>query len=439
MKNINNINNNHNSLSTLFNARLHLSNLFSVIIFFSFGLCFGIILTFHLKNVSFNLQFTQLSISTDTNTNTNTDTNTNTNTNTNTDTNTDTNTYINTNTNTDTDTDTDTNTNVVVSSPSPPPPPSQIEIGMEKCTYLTDVTREMTEDELIWRASMVPRVTEYPFEKTPKVAFMFLTRGSVLLSPLWDLFFKGHDGLFSIYVHSSGLSSNWTEPEESVFYGRRIPSKDVEWGKVSMVEAERRLLANALLDFSNQRFVLLSESCIPLFNFSTIYSYLINSKHSYIESYDLAGPVGRGRYNWKMHPTVKLHEWRKGSQWFEMSRELAIEVISDKTYFPAFQDYCNGSCYADEHYLPTFVTLKYGEMNSNRTLTYVDWSKGGPHPSRYTRYDVTRDFLEKLRSERSCEYNGRSNETCHLFARKFTPHALDRLLRLAPKIMHFNS
>ncbi|KAI7739983.1 hypothetical protein M8C21_004398, partial [Ambrosia artemisiifolia] len=383
-----NNNNNPNSLSTFFNARLQLSNLFSIIIFFGFGLCFGIILTFHLKNVSFNLQFTQLSISTDTNT------------------------------------DTDTDTNVVVS--LSPPPPSRIKIGLEKYIHPTNVMHEMSDDELIWRASMVPKVSEYPYHRTPKVAFMFLTRGSVLLSPLWDMFFKGHDGLFSIYVHTSGLSSNWTEPKkESVFYGRRIPSKNVEWGKVSMVEAERRLLANALLDFSNQRFVLLSESCIPLFNFSTIYAYLINSKHSYIESYDLAGPVGRGRYSWKMHPKVKIHEWRKGSQWFEMNRDLAIEVISDKTYFPVFQDYCNGSCYADEHYLPTFVTLKFGELTSNRTLTFVDWAKGGPHPSRYTRYDVTREFLEKLRSKRSCEYNGRSNETCHLFARKFTPHALD--------------
>lgn len=33
----------------------------------------------------------------------------------------------------------------------------------------------------------------------------------------------------------------------------------VTWGKVSMVEAERRLLANALLDPDNQHFVLLSD------------------------------------------------------------------------------------------------------------------------------------------------------------------------------------
>jgi hypothetical protein len=33
----------------------------------------------------------------------------------------------------------------------------------------------------------------------------------------------------------------------------------VVWGRISMVDAERRLLANALRDTSNQQFVLLSD------------------------------------------------------------------------------------------------------------------------------------------------------------------------------------
>lgn len=212
----------------------------------------------------------------------------------------------------------------------------------------------------------------------------------------------------------------------------------VEWGNVNMIEAERRLLGNALLDFSNQYFVLLSESCIPLHNFSTIYSYLINSSQSFVESYDLPGPVGRGRYSHGMGPTIKLDQWRKGSQWFQMDRDLAIEVIADRQYFPIFQKYCKGSCYADEHYLPTFVNLKFGERNSNRTLTWVDWSKGGPHPSKFIRTSINPEFLEKLRSGGSCEYNGRKTNLCFLFARKFTQDALNRLLLFAPRVMHFN-
>lgn len=212
-----------------------------------------------------------------------------------------------------------------------------------------------------------------------------------------------------------------------------------------MVEAELRLLANALLDDpSNQRFVLLSESCIPLFNFPTVYSYLVNSSRTHIESYDMVGHTGRGRYKRQLGPTVTLQQWRKGSQWFELDRTMATQVISDQGYFLAFKRACNNSaCYADEHYFPTWVNMNQGlevaKRNSNRSLTWVDWSKGGCHPARFRRMHITVEFLERLRSGdgETCEYNGKETKVCFLFARKFLPDALDRLLRFAPKLMKF--
>lgn len=207
---------------------------------------------------------------------------------------------------------------------------------------------------------------------------------------------------------------------------------------MNMIEAERRLLANALLDISNERFVLLSESCIPLHNFSTVYSYLVHSRESFVQVYDDPSSVGRGRYNSHMYPKISLSQWRKGSQWFEMDRRLAIEIVSDKKYFPAFQKYCRGSCYADEHYLPTFANINFGAKSSNRSLTWVDWSRGGPHPAKFTRTDVTVELLSRLRNGTACVYNGNSTNVCFLFARKFGPDTLERLLRFAPKLMRFN-
>ncbi|CAI6010806.1 unnamed protein product [Closterium sp. NIES-65] len=56
---------------------------------------------------------------------------------------------------------------------------------------------------------------------------------------------------------------------------------DVHW-EISMVDAERRLLANALLDPGNARFILVSESCAPLFNFTFVYEYLMASPEAYL-------------------------------------------------------------------------------------------------------------------------------------------------------------
>lgn len=88
-----------------------------------------------------------------------------------------------------------------------------------------DLWHSLTDQELLWLASMVPRISEYPYNRTPKVAFLFLSRGRLPLAPLWEMFFRGHENLFSIYLHTLP-EFNYDEPEQSsVFYKRRIPSK----------------------------------------------------------------------------------------------------------------------------------------------------------------------------------------------------------------------
>lgn len=205
-----------------------------------------------------------------------------------------------------------------------------------------------------------------------------------------------------------------------------------------MIDAERRLLANALLDFSNERFVLLSETCIPLFNFTTIYNHLINSNHSFLGSFDDPRPVGRGRYNKRMWPVVSLSDWRKGSQWFEVNRKLAIEIVSDIKYYDIFRDLCKPPCYMDEHYLPTLVNKVCPELTTNRSITWVDWSQGGSHPAMFVRNDVSEAFLNRVRHGFNCTYNGGITSICHLFARKFHPNTLEPLLRIAPHLLGFN-
>lgn len=86
------------------------------------------------------------------------------------------------------------------------------------------LAHNVDDDELFSRASMVPLIQEIPNEHTSKVSFMFLTKGPLPLAPLWEKFFKGYDGFYSIYIHSDP-SYNESLPEDSVFHGRRIPSK----------------------------------------------------------------------------------------------------------------------------------------------------------------------------------------------------------------------
>ncbi|KAJ4717575.1 Core-2/I-branching beta-1,6-N-acetylglucosaminyltransferase family protein [Melia azedarach] len=311
-------------------------------------------------------------------------------------------------------------------------------LHFEKFFHPENLRHRMSDEQLFWRASMVPSKEEYPVVRTPKLAFMFLTRGPLPLLPLWERFFKGHEEYFSIYVHAlPGYKLNVSK--DSPFYGRQIPSQNVAWGTVEMADAEKRLLANALLDFSNERFILLSESCIPVFNFPTVYKYLSGSEHSFVESYDDPSRYGRGRYNRRMRPDIKVYQWRKGSQWFEMHRKVAIYIISDTKYLTIFRKYCRPSCYPDEHYIPTYLNIFHPSLMANRTVTWVNWSVLGPHPAMYRKENITEDFIQSIRNSNGtlCLYNEERTSKCYLFARKFAPDALEPLLNMSSKVMEF--
>lgn len=120
-------------------------------------------------------------------------------------------------------------------SPPPPPPPAAAAAAAKQLSDIRSkdyydieskiIMHNMSDEELLWRASMVPKRIDYPYRTwPPKVAFLFLVRGEIPFGPLWERFFKGHKELYTIYVHSDP-SYNESVVKDSVFYRRRIPSK----------------------------------------------------------------------------------------------------------------------------------------------------------------------------------------------------------------------
>uniref|UniRef100_A0A0E0RKG3 Uncharacterized protein n=2 Tax=Oryza rufipogon TaxID=4529 RepID=A0A0E0RKG3_ORYRU len=312
--------------------------------------------------------------------------------------------------------------------------------ALERWTRLPAASawHNMSDEELLWAASMEPRVRRDPYRRVPKVAFMFLTRGPLPLAPLWERFFNGSGGreLFSIYVHSTpGYNPDF--PTTSVFYRRQVPSQVAQWGQTNMFDAERRLLANALLDGGNERFVLVSESCVPLHGFPAVYGYLTASRHSFVGAFDDPGPHGRGRYRAGLAPEVSPEQWRKGAQWFEVDRSLAVFVVGDERYYPRFRELCRPPCYVDEHYLPTVLSIEAAGRIANRSVTWVDWSRGGAHPATFGGADVGEAWVRKAAAGQRCLYNGQPSEVCFLFARKLAPSALQPLLALPPTLLGY--
>ncbi|KAF5936457.1 hypothetical protein HYC85_027586 [Camellia sinensis] len=132
---------------------------------------------------------------------------------------------------------------------------------------------------------------------------------------------------------------------------------------------------------------------------------------------------------------------RKGSQWFEINRKLAVYIVEDTTFYPKFDEFCKLACYVDEHYFPTMLTIHASNLLANRIGMAIstrpdgdsDRPRGGAHPATFGRADITEEFLKKVLEDQSCLYNNQPSSVCFLFARKFAPSALEPLLLLAPK------
>ncbi|KAK0588641.1 hypothetical protein LWI29_003557 [Acer saccharum] len=307
------------------------------------------------------------------------------------------------------------------------------------------------------------------FSPKPKISFLFIARNRLPLDLVWDKFFKGEEDKFSILVHSRpGFLFNKATTRSVYFLNRQLnDSIQIDWGEASMIEAERILLRHALSDPFNERFVFVSDSCIPLYNFSYTYNYIMSTSTSFVDSF---ADTKEGRYNPKMAPVIPVYNWRKGSQWVVLTRKHAEAVVNDTTVFPMFQQHCRRkslpefwrdrsfpadpskehNCIPDEHYVQTLLAQEGLEGGiTRRSLTYSSWDlssskdreRRGWHPVTYKYSDATPMLIQSMKEidniyyeteyrREWCSSKGKPS-ACFLFARKFTRPAALRLLNMS--------
>lgn len=113
---------------------------------------------------------------------------------------------------------------------------------------------------------------------------------------------------------------------------------DTQYAEPTLVAAHRALLAAALQDPRNTMFVLLSESCAPIYHPAVVWAQLISESH--------ISRVGQGMYNgWRWHGYMHTdHLWgqhfRKSSQWSSLTRMHALLAIHDEHVWPQFAQFC---------------------------------------------------------------------------------------------------
>lgn len=268
--------------------------------------------------------------------------------------------------------------------------------------------------EVVFSATPAPGAGASPERDPPKVAFLFLVGGDVATEPLWRSFFATDfaSRRASVYVHPP---RGYLFPEGSFFEDKAVPQDDryeVTWASLAMVHAELVLIAHALKDPRNERFVLLSETDVPLWPFPCMYGTLFSSSLSYMETKETQERFAM--YEFRNGTGPLLEHWRKGSQWFALTREHAAAVAHDseiRRWYKAFAraqlqrrkvdgkglwgkvtHVMNKPSFTDEHYVQTTlakagvedqvlpVSLTFATFG--RKHEYTVWGNGGERPFR---------------------------------------------------------
>lgn len=232
---------------------------------------------------------------------------------------------------------------------------------------------------------------------TDKIAFCFLTIDNINKSDVWEEFFKGNEDKYSVYMHPKN-PENISDEYKKYIINDLVETK---WGDVSLVRATLNLFKAAFQDPKNKMFVLVSDSCIPIYNFNYIYNELmINRNKSNIISIKSSTPQ---EYQYRHNALqtsdpnfLPLDNFKKCSQWCAINRN-SIEKIINVDY----TDLYSSMPAPDEHY---FINIcdKFNIPYQNMTITFDNWKD--PSISKYrifpkTYLDVNKGDINKAREE----------------------------------------
>jgi len=203
---------------------------------------------------------------------------------------------------------------------------------------------------------------------------------------------------------------------------------------MSQVLGIKRLVREALKDPRNERFCLMSESCIPLVSFPRWQKVMFNHSKSIINACPMEGME---EYRWHKdldQTAIKVKDWRKSATWFALNRKHAEVFVNEVETEPHWGKVM---C-VDEHYLPTILAHKglENETTCSDGFAYVHWpSNSASHPSTFSGSDVTKKFLANLEkpidTQSAIHFSqicSGYEELCHFTARKFSPSAVVPLL-----------
>ncbi len=262
---------------------------------------------------------------------------------------------------------------------------------------------------------------------TSKIAFMFLTLESLHQGARWHKFLSDGKDKCTVYSHPK-----YPEYVKQQFLTDSIIPNlaQTKWAGLGLVKATNNLLLEALKDPANKYFMLLSEKCMPLYDFDYIYDKITQKKKSWVFHYKWNNiQQNVNRYNSLMQVKTKfkdplnftIGEFYKQSQWMLLNRSHAELIARNMTLTNQFYK----TSAPDEHFYINILKNKvpmFHTENINHPITFVNWtdSNVGNHPVEYQSV-----HLKDIKNANAADYFkqpvSNQHKESHLFMRK-VPH-----------------
>ncbi|CDW81855.1 core-2 i-branching beta--n-acetylglucosaminyltransferase family protein [Stylonychia lemnae] len=216
---------------------------------------------------------------------------------------------------------------------------------------------------------------------------------------VWDIFFENADqNKYSIYYHAKKVDIEKSLNIKSKNQHIKIPEILTQWGDISLWLVMNSLIGYSFSDFKNHRFVFVSQSCIPLYNFDEIYEMVFkedNSRILFSDKNEIFPKYNHLEQLFERSQIVKHHQWiiltrkhvsvllRQRHRWeyllLSLNKKITQKWIPDEALFGTLLNH-------------------FGQQEeiSNKCVTYADWT----NKSYLASYDlVDKNLIKKARDQ----------------------------------------
>lgn len=205
-----------------------------------------------------------------------------------------------------------------------------------------------------------------------KLAFLFLTVADHAQGEVWQRFFaEASPQDFTVYCHARH-PQQVTQP---FLKDNLLPhTVDASHADISLVHAFLLLLRAAWQDPDNEYFILLSDSCVPLYRFEAVQTTLVQAGRSWIAYGHDVRDEHRHRHSQLADADfLPFESFQKQHQWLVLRRDLVLPLL-ENDFTGVF-----ANVYApDEHYVVNVLAhlgIDLEQAVHNAPPTFVNWAE----------------------------------------------------------------